>query len=73
MCINNSVQRVNDASRLIGQSRRVWSKAQCKLAIVNGDLTRLIRDPHESASSRLASMLGGSDVLSVRDHLSKGD
>ena len=34
-------------------------------------LTGLIRDPHENASSRLASMLGGSDVLSVRDHLSK--
>ena len=32
MFINNSVQRVNDASRLIGQSRRVWSKAQTKTA-----------------------------------------
>ena len=38
---------------------------------MHDNVTGLIRDPHENASSRLASMLGGGDVLSVRDHLSK--
>ena len=38
---------------------------------MHDNVTGLIRDPHENASSRLASMLGGSDVLSVRHRLSK--